>query len=179
MKQTMIIVWLALCCAAATGAETYKWTDDQGVINFTDDPARVPSKYRSRVETRADITIRNRTVRQDLWKQNEKRRPTRPAIPRAGTAPDSLPSTTVKEPVKGELGGAQKNPAPPSMKQPVPAPLGEQPTPVPSGMKQPEAAPLGEQPTPTPLGMEQPKAAPLGEQPTPTPLGMEQPEPAR
>ncbi len=31
-------------------AQVYKWIDDKGVVNFTDDPNKVPDQYRSRVE---------------------------------------------------------------------------------------------------------------------------------
>ena len=182
MKHTMIMLTLMLSCAAVTCADTFKWIDDQGVINFTDNPAKVPSRYRAKVKKSEDITIRNPKVRQELWKQNERMRRSR-QTPRSVTTSDSVQSTTaplvMEQPVKRRLSGDQTDPAPAGTKQPVPAPLGDQPTPTPLGMKQPEAAPLGDQPEPTPPGMEQPKAAPLGEQPTPTPLGMEQPEPAR
>jgi hypothetical protein len=171
MKRIAIILALLLFCAAVSYAETYKWIDDQGVVNFTDNPRRVPSKYRAKVKKSEDITIRNPKVRQELLKQNERMRKNQVTTRRSVTAPDRVEQITappVTEP-----------PAPPGTKQPVPAPLGDQPTPTPLGMKQPDAAPLGDQPNPTPPGMKQPEAAPPGDQPTPAPPGMEQPEPAR
>ena len=35
----------------AYGATTYKWTDKEGVIHFTDDPTQIPPQYRNRVKT--------------------------------------------------------------------------------------------------------------------------------
>ena len=181
MKRSVIILALLLFCAAVTYAETFKWIDDQGVVNFTDNPRRVPSKYRGKVKKSEDITIRNPKVRQELWKQNERMRKSRLTTRRSVTTPDRVEQTTAppvtEQPVKRPLSGDQT--ASPGTKQPVPAPLGDQPTPTPLGMKHPDAAPFGDQPTPTPPGLKQPEAAPLGDQPTPAPPGMEQPEPAR
>jgi len=33
-------------------AEMYKWVDEKGTVHFTDDPSKVPEKYRSDVESR-------------------------------------------------------------------------------------------------------------------------------
>lgn len=39
---------LAACISTAS-AETYTWTDDQGTVHFTEDPGRVPIKFRKKV----------------------------------------------------------------------------------------------------------------------------------
>lgn len=40
------IVFLFLCFLPfSASAETYKWTDDEGVIHVTDDPTKIPDKY--------------------------------------------------------------------------------------------------------------------------------------
>jgi hypothetical protein len=36
----------ALLATAITHAQTYKWTDENGRISFTDDLSKVPEKYR-------------------------------------------------------------------------------------------------------------------------------------
>jgi hypothetical protein len=171
MKRTMILPLLILCSAALADAETYKWTDDKGVVSFTDNPALIPSRYRSKALRVEDNTIRSPREQEEKRLQDELETPDRAQSP---PAPPGM-----QQPIKGHLSGDQTDPAPPSMQQPTPAPLGDQPTPTPPGMKQPTPAPLGDQPTPTQPGMKQPKPAPLGDQPKPTPLGMEQPVPAQ
>jgi hypothetical protein len=42
MKRTMITLLLALMSVGTSGAVTYKWTDNHGVVSFADDPARIP-----------------------------------------------------------------------------------------------------------------------------------------
>ncbi len=134
MKRTILLSLLVLCSAAVADAETYNWTDDQGVVNFTDDPAQIPAKYRSKALKKVkDITVPS-TTRQ----QEEKVLKDELTTPRSVTTPDSGPS-----------------PAPQDMQQPtpapVPAPLGDQPVPAPLGDK-PMPAPLGDQSIPVPLG---------------------------
>lgn len=155
MKRTIILTLLVLCSAAMADAETYKWTDGQGVVSFTDNPALIPHRYRSKA-----LKMKDKPTARE---QEEK------TLQYELTTP---PDVTTDESVK-------PTPAPPSMKQPIPEPLGDQPKPTPPGMKQPMPAPLGDQPSPTPPGMKQPIPAPTGVQPKATPLGMEQPAPAR
>jgi len=65
MKRTMILPLLILSIAAVADAETYKWTNDQGVVSFTDDPALIPSRYRSKALRGEDITTRNPRFRRN------------------------------------------------------------------------------------------------------------------
>lgn len=181
MKRIMILLLIILCSAAVAVAETYKWTNDQGVVGFTDDPSMIPSQYRSKALKGENTTIRSTKVQKELRKKKGTKRQgeirkLRILVPTGNSRTKSAP-LLIQQPDKGHPGGDQIDPTPPSMKQPIPAPLGDQPKPTPAGMKQPIPEPLGEQPTPTPLGMTQPKPEPLGDQPTPTPLGMEQPTP--
>jgi Domain of unknown function (DUF4124) len=176
-----VFVLLILWTAALTGAETYKWTDDKGTVSFTDDPALIPSRYRSNALTVKDASKRSLKAHKNIKKKKEKKRQSQPGTPQIVTSPDHAQSTPVSEgmqqTVKGHLGGDQTDPAPPSMKQPKPAPLGDQPKATPPGMKQPVSAPLGDQPKEAPSGMKQPVPEPLGDQPKVTPSGMEQPTP--
>lgn len=55
---TIMFTLLILCSAAVTKAETYTWTDDQGTVTFTDNPARLPSHYGSSVQMEEDAIIR-------------------------------------------------------------------------------------------------------------------------
>ena len=154
MKPTMLFLLLILCGATMVNAETYRWTDTRGVISYTDNPALIPARYRSK----ATSTFQKQ--QRELEEQKLQAELT-----------ESQAVTTIDQ--------GQSSPAPASMKQPIPAPLGDQPKPTPLGMKQPAAAEPGEQPAETPLGMKQPIPAPLGDQPAETPAGMKQPIPAR
>ncbi|NVN91331.1 MAG: DUF4124 domain-containing protein [Desulfuromonadales bacterium] len=181
MQRIMILPLLILCYAAVTEAEVYTWTDDQGVVTYTDNAARIPSRYSGQTKEGEKITI-HRPKAQKEYRGSGKKRP-QAAIPRnrlkalqPGKQYKTVPLENQAE-IKGHLGGDQTDPTPPSMKQPKPQPLGVQPAPATAGMKQPTPAPLGDQPKATPAGMKQPIPASLGEQPKPTPLGMEQPEP--
>jgi len=177
----MILPLLILCCAAVVEAEVYTWTDDQGVVTYTDNPARIPSRYSGQMREGEIITI-HRPKAQKEYRHNEKKRP-QAAIPRnrlksiqSARQHKMVPLENQAE-IKGHLGGEQTDPAPPSMKQPKAMSTGDQPTATASGMKQPIPAAQDKQPKNTPAGMKQPKQQPLGDQPKPTPLGMEQPEP--
>lgn len=163
MKPTMLFPLLLLCGATIVNAETYRWTDAQGVVSYTDNPALIPARYRSKAISGAKITNRNLKVQKQQRDQEEKKLQDELAEPQTVTT----------------IGEGQSSPASPSMKQPIPAPLGDQPKATPLGMKQPLAAEPGDQPTETPLGMKQPIPAALGDQPTETPAGMKQPVPAR
>lgn len=185
MKRAMIFPLLLLCGATAVNAETYRWTDAKGVVSFTDNPSLIPSRYRGKAVSTEDITTRNlknRKKNRDREEKNLQDALTAPifvtTVESSRSTPAPAPSAT-EQPLKGHLSGDQVNPAPPSMKQPVPAPLGEQPAATEPGMKQPTPVAPGKQPKPAPAGMKQPKPAPLGDQPTATPLGMDQPIPVR
>ena len=86
MKRTILISALILGSALFAAGETYKWTDDRGVIHFSDDSSSIPRRYRNRVKTTDDITIRNPGVQQDLKEREEKAR--------IAPAPDSAPAST-------------------------------------------------------------------------------------
>ena len=53
MGRSALFCFLALLlvAATATGAEVYRYTDEGGNRHFVDDPAKVPPRYRSRMES--------------------------------------------------------------------------------------------------------------------------------
>jgi hypothetical protein len=57
MKTILLfLLALALPCIVLIQpgyAQVYKWTDDKGVVHFTDDPGRIPEKYQGKAETSA------------------------------------------------------------------------------------------------------------------------------
>ncbi len=48
--KTGIIVLLLVLFAIPAAAETYKWVDSQGNVNYTDDPGSIPQKYRKKAK---------------------------------------------------------------------------------------------------------------------------------
>lgn len=130
MKLPIIISLLILCSAAMADAEIYKWTNTQGVVSYTDDLAKVPSRYRRKAQKVEGLPIPSPTRQQE-----EKVLKDELTTPRNVTTPDS----------------GQSPPAEPGVQQPAPAPRGDQPVPAPVGDK-PIPPPLGDQPIPVPLG---------------------------
>ena len=88
MGRALLISCMLICCAASADALTYQWTDDQGVIGFTDNINNVPAKYRSRARTREDITTRNPRVRQELWQQEQRLRREEQSAPGGAILPE-------------------------------------------------------------------------------------------
>jgi hypothetical protein len=50
MRKFLIFLILLTFAAPAYAATIYKWVDEKGVVNFTDDSNKVPPAYRDRVE---------------------------------------------------------------------------------------------------------------------------------
>jgi hypothetical protein len=55
MRILLLLVTLLFITAYHADAAMYEWTDDQGGVNFTDDPDRIPARYRNRAQTRESI----------------------------------------------------------------------------------------------------------------------------
>jgi len=51
MKQYFMLLILLAFTVPANGATVYKWVDEKGVVNFTDEYKRVSPAFRNRVET--------------------------------------------------------------------------------------------------------------------------------
>ena len=181
MHRMKILFLLVLCNATVVEAEVYTWTDDQGVVTYTDNAARIPFRYTGQQKEGEKIII-HRPKAQKEYRGMGKKRP-QAAIPhnRLKAIQSARQHKTVplqyQAEIKGHLGGDQTDPAPPSMKQPNAMPPGDQPVAAAPGMKQPIPAAQDKQPKSMPAGMKQPAQLPLGDQPKLTPLGMEQPEP--
>ena len=48
--RSIFAVAIILLFAVPVFAETYKWVDDRGTVNFADDLGSVPKKYRKKVK---------------------------------------------------------------------------------------------------------------------------------
>jgi hypothetical protein len=107
MFRIAIILALVLCSVPSVNADTYRWTDDKGAVNFTDDPGKIPDRYRMKAQKGEDITIRNPKVQQELKAQEEKARQeenNRPRIaPTTDYVPPPLPAVSSSRPNSDEL----------------------------------------------------------------------------
>lgn len=54
--KILLTVTLLLGMIGMAAAVTYEWKDNRGVIHFTDNPDKIPKKYRNRVVERESIT---------------------------------------------------------------------------------------------------------------------------
>ena len=45
-----LLIILAIFCSVRARADMYKYVDDKGTVSITDDLAKVPEKYRSKIE---------------------------------------------------------------------------------------------------------------------------------
>jgi len=50
MLILLILIPLSIFPTMVFGQDSYRWVDEKGTINFTDDPTLVPEKYRSQVQ---------------------------------------------------------------------------------------------------------------------------------
>ena len=49
MKKLVFVLFLFVFASPAS-ATIYKWVDERGVVNFADDPDKVPPVYRNSIE---------------------------------------------------------------------------------------------------------------------------------
>lgn len=56
MHRLLFALVIVLLAAGQVTAETYKWIDGSGTLNFTEDYSRVPKKYRKKVQVIGDVT---------------------------------------------------------------------------------------------------------------------------
>lgn len=59
MAKRGIVVSISFLLALGTSlhAETYSWTDEYGTVNFTENKADIPKKYRKRVRQHGDSSV--------------------------------------------------------------------------------------------------------------------------
>jgi hypothetical protein len=55
MARFILAIVSVLIFAGTVSAETYKWIDDRGTINFTEDYGKIPKKYRKQVRVIGDV----------------------------------------------------------------------------------------------------------------------------
>lgn len=52
----MIAIFVTVFVCSNARAEVYEWVDGQGVVHFSDDPDKVPDRYRKRVKIRDSVS---------------------------------------------------------------------------------------------------------------------------
>jgi len=55
MRFSLLLVVLVFSFPVSSNADTYQWTDNQGVVNFTDNPDNVPKKYRAKIKVTPSV----------------------------------------------------------------------------------------------------------------------------
>jgi len=80
-------------------AQTYRWTDSQGVAHFSDTLESVPPKYRKKMITTPDITIRDPKVREEMQQQEQRAIQEEAARPQIAPSPPPPVEATTPPPV--------------------------------------------------------------------------------
>ena len=101
--RSLAIAAVALCCTV-TGASalTYRWTDDNGEVNFTDSLETVPARYRHKAVKEPDITTSDPRIREEVRQQEERARQEEASQPPVVTTPDYVPPPLKVAPPKVE-----------------------------------------------------------------------------
>jgi hypothetical protein len=95
MNRIILIAGVVLLGASQSYSETYSWTNDIGVLSFTDDPGLIPPKYRAKAQKGEDITIQNPKVQQSLKEQELKAKEELNSRPQIDVSPDYVAAPVV------------------------------------------------------------------------------------
>jgi len=79
-------------------AQTYRWTDSEGVVHFSDALESVPKKYRKKMITTPDITIRNPKVREEMELQEQLATQEKASRPQTAPSPPAPAETSSPPP---------------------------------------------------------------------------------
>lgn len=72
MKRIFIIPLLILYCATVVNAEVYTWTDAQGTVTFTDNPALIPVRSSGITEAGTKTSLRIPKNKKKIRKHGKK-----------------------------------------------------------------------------------------------------------
>ncbi len=76
MKSLLMLVIFVAACSFQAYAATYEWVDDNGVINFTDNPDNIPAKYLKKVKKRPSVDFEGTAPQPSV--KTEKKAPVSP-----------------------------------------------------------------------------------------------------
>ena len=54
MQKAILVFVIIIVTAGFAAADMYKWVDDNGTVNFTEDYTKIPKKYRKKVKIKKD-----------------------------------------------------------------------------------------------------------------------------
>jgi hypothetical protein len=54
MQKAFLVMVILMMTAGFAAADMYKWVDDKGTMNFTEDYSKIPKKYRKKVKVKRD-----------------------------------------------------------------------------------------------------------------------------
>ncbi len=57
MRFLIYILMVVFLLSFPVCAAVYEWKDDNGVVNFTDDPENIPAKYLKKAKKRPSATV--------------------------------------------------------------------------------------------------------------------------
>lgn len=98
LKYMLLVVFVLMWMVPVAIAQTYRWTDRQGVMHFTDNLKSIPPAYRKRVISEEDITIQNPKVMKELKEQEERARQEELNKTPIPVTPDYVPPTPAVPP---------------------------------------------------------------------------------
>jgi hypothetical protein len=79
----LMAFWVLSLSISVAQAQTYKWTDENGRISFTDDVSNVPEKYR---KSAGPIGELEKEPKKEWWMQYDKNWPAHPELLQRGQA---------------------------------------------------------------------------------------------
>ncbi len=71
MKNLIFIPFLLLILINISNAEIYKWVDEKGVVNYTDDPNKIPIKYLNYIEMLENFKVSEHNLEKDPKNKEE------------------------------------------------------------------------------------------------------------
>src|SRR3989442_1302629 len=80
----LLALVIFVCTAVHASAQLYEWTDEQGRKNFTDDPNRIPEKYRSKATQSPGLLATPEAIRRDAERRRQEERAATEVDARAG-----------------------------------------------------------------------------------------------
>src|SRR3989442_11684838 len=73
-RVAIFLAFVIFCTAVSASAQLYEWTDEQGRKNFTDNPNRVPEKYRSNATQLPGVQATPDAIRRDAERRRQEER---------------------------------------------------------------------------------------------------------
>ena len=82
-KAAVLTLMIIFVSSSAGAGQIYRWVNDNGTVGFTDDPEKVPAKYRERIKLEKEISEAGKDVNLPTTQKppsNEKEPPASPKL---------------------------------------------------------------------------------------------------